>query len=729
MSFRIKFIGAVGTVTGSCHLVHHIKSDSYYLIDCGLYQGERGMRGLNLSRGESDFAGIPASRIKAVFLTHAHMDHCGLIPRLYRLGFSGPVICTRLTANCALESLRDTVRNVDSFDADLYGMADVDAIRFKCPDDDPSYTLGRIQNVPGDTDLSYSLNRTGHLAGCVAVSLASFHGDRKSCTITFGADLGPQFESGDLSASLIKPYQYPSHFTQFLVLESTYGGKPNRDPLSYDRRMAVLSDVLGRALSPARGKNPVVVMPAFTLGRTQDLVVDLAYLITRTDFVSRIGGRAPTVVVDSKLARYYSNQFAAEFRNPRVNDQTGERKMRLLNDGHRIFADGAMIDRDALIRQLFEGEGSREVTMRNAVGAPFKLHYDRMTIGEGPVVYISSSGMCTSGPVMSRLRDNLRRPDAAVVFTGYIQEGADARVLKDRAAQGVSPTEVALQFDSPPRLDGPRMEDFDMLPSDVRAALVDLSSVYSGHADEARLVDYALSINDSGALARNYNPVTVFLVHGDNRSRGKLRLALEQAAKRGSEGRPRRELKKVVIPSPSSGWYNIEANDWEPVKDRNPSWDECRRLLSEAEEIQSRLSSLLQDAVSSQAGHAVDKALDDAEIWRRRFQEILRERLGDNDGMAGATASYLSDGMELDLALRPDLADAATALGIAGKINRSLVMSAFRARIKLVHPDRHPDADSAKRAEYLASAQALNAAYERIIGALEAPSDSGQTPT
>lgn len=727
MSFRIKFIGAVGTVTGSCHLVHHIKSDSYYLVDCGLYQGERGMRGLNLSRGESDLAGIPASRIKAVFLTHAHMDHCGLIPRLYRLGFSGPVICTRLTANCAIESLRNTVRSVEDFDHDLFGAQDIEAIRFMCPDDDSNYTLGRIRNVPGDTDLTYSFNRTGHLAGCVAVSLASFHGDGKGCTITFGADLGPQAEHGDLSSSLIKPYQYPSHFTQYLVLESTYGGKPNREPLTYDRRMATLSDVLGRALSTDRGKNPVVVMPAFTLGRTQDLVVDLAYLITRTDFVSRIGGKAPTVVVDSTLARYYSNQFAAEFRNPRVNDRTGERKMRLLNDSHRIFSDGALIDRDALLAQLFEGEGAREVSMRNAVGSAFKLVYNRVTVGEGPVIYISSSGMCTSGPVMSRLRDNLRRPDATIVFTGYIQEGADARCLKDRAASGVSPTELAMQFDDRPNLDGSRMEALDMFPSDVRAALVDLSSIYSGHADEARLVDYALSINDGDG--RTYNPVTVFLVHGDNRSRGRLRLALERAHKEGMGGRPMRKLEKVVIPTHSSGWYSIADNDWEPVAERHPSWDECRRLLSEAEDIQSRLANLLEDTNSDEPRPAVQSALDDAEIWRRRFQEILRERLGDADGFAGATASYLSEGMELDLALRPDLGDAAKTLGLAGKISRTNVMAAFRARIKLVHPDRHPEADAGKRAELLAAAQALNAAYARIIGAVEALVNGEQAST
>ena len=109
MPLKVKFIGAVGAVTGSCHLLHYERSNSYYMIDCGLYQNVRGQKDMNKARGEADLGGISPSRIKAIFLTHAHMDHCGLIPRMYKLGFKGPVICTQLTADFVREALHDTV--------------------------------------------------------------------------------------------------------------------------------------------------------------------------------------------------------------------------------------------------------------------------------------------------------------------------------------------------------------------------------------------------------------------------------------------------------------------------------------------------------------------------------------------------------------------------------------------------------------------------------------------
>ena len=220
-------------------------------------------------RGEADLGGVPPSRIKAIYLTHAHMDHCGLIPRMYRLGFSGQVVCTKLTADFVREALKDTVANVDSFDRELYDKRDVDAIRFHCPDESEDFQLGFGYKVPGESDLFYGFSRTGHLAGAVAINFEANLAEGKRLSICFGGDLGPQVLQQDASSSLLRPVQYPRESVDYLVLESTYGGQPRRQPLAYEDKIDALGYALERALSPARGANPRVVIPAFVISELQ----------------------------------------------------------------------------------------------------------------------------------------------------------------------------------------------------------------------------------------------------------------------------------------------------------------------------------------------------------------------------------------------------------------------------------------------------------------------------
>ncbi len=721
MPLKVKFIGAVGAVTGSCHLLRYDRSNSYYMIDCGLYQNVRGQKDMNKARGEADLGGVSPSRIKAIFLTHAHMDHCGLIPRMYRLGFKGPVICTQLTADFVREALHDTVANVDSFDHDLYDMEDVKAIQFHCPDAKDDFQMGYGYKVMDEADLFFGFSRTGHLAGAVAITFEVNIAEGKRETICFGGDLGPQITQADETATLLRPVQYPRESVDYLVLESTYGGQGTRPQLAYGERIESLGFALERALSPARGDNPRVVIPAFTLGRSQDLVADLAYLITRTDFVQRMGGKAPAVVVDSSLARKYSNAYRNEFNNWWFKRKDNEHKMRLLNREHALF-DG-VLDVEALLDQLFGGKDGRLVDCHSADGSSFELFYGRTDIRKGPVIYISSSGMCSSGPVMGRLRENLRRADATVIFVGYMPSFLDAAVLKATAASWKSPTEVAAAFmDGPTFPENKRLEDFDLSTNEVACALLDYSGIYSGHADEAGLCDYALRI-DNQRFKDRYKPIRIFLVHGEDKPRGKLRRELQRYADESAPGTCRR-LDSIILPDARSGWFDLATANWESPPSNEPSWSESLRLLAEAGDLQESITEAwfkykgLAGEPVRQAEYLrrIDVLLDNLEQWRLRFRRLTQKALSSEDSSSEPEdESYDRQEVYLDTSSGQSLAAAAKVLGLSGKITRAQSRMAWTSLCREAHPDSKPGASAEEKAELNGRMQVINAAQEVIL--------------
>jgi Cft2 family RNA processing exonuclease len=645
---------------------------------------------------------------------------------MYRLGFSGQVICTRLTANCVKEALRDTVKNVDAFDSSLFDQKDVDAIDFYCPDEREGFQLGNGYKVLDETDLFFSFSRTGHLAGAVAITFVANVANNRRVSICFGGDLGPQIMSKDEAGSLLRPVHYPSPTVDYLVLESTYGGKGPRPSLPYDAKISQLGKVLERALSPLRGSNPQVIMPTFTLGRTQDLIIDLAYLITRTDFVSRIGGHSPVVVVESSLARAYSNYFRKEFDNWWVKSKPGkptEHKMRLLNRGHHLFTNQEPVDIDCMLDQLFSGTGSRVVTMRSATGSDFELCYDKRTISDRPVIYLSSSGMCSSGPVMSRLRTALRYSNATVAFVGYIPPVNEAFRLKDKAASWKSEAELATMFsDGPHFVENGRLEDFEISLSEVKAALVDLSDIYSGHADELGLCEYALGI-DMPSRSPEYKPIHIILVHGEDKARAMVRRSLQKYAEDNKHEGKSRELKDILTPTVGSGWYDLEKADWDSLDSNEPSWQESLKLLAEADDLQDQLAKAWyhfkscdgQPFRQTEYIRRLEGLLDNLEEWRRRFRELREKALHSKETKAEPSAQdYDKVEIYLDCA-SPEIADAANILGLTGRVTRAQARLAYMELTKANHPDSKPDADEGQKASLTQKMQEINNAYRSVL--------------
>ena len=191
---KVKFIGAIQRVTGSCSWLKHL--DIEFLVDCGMIQGEAH----DDYENNKEFP-FKSRNIKFVLLTHAHIDHCGLIPKLYRDGFSGKVYCTRATAKLARQVLLDASRI-----SPIYSENDVKRVRFKYIDELPGFKWGRL--LPIDRDLFVNVFRSAHILGAVSIGISWSKENGKS--ILFSGDIGNNTRV-DAPQPLIKYRHDPDH--------------------------------------------------------------------------------------------------------------------------------------------------------------------------------------------------------------------------------------------------------------------------------------------------------------------------------------------------------------------------------------------------------------------------------------------------------------------------------------------------------------------------------------
>ena len=382
---KLKFLGAAGEVTGSCLLV---ESDGVrFLVDCGMFQGGRdaapkNRRAYVRELGPLDF----------VLLTHAHIDHCGLLPRFAwpRHGSGLPAVyCTKPTADLVPVMLADSAF-VQSRSLTRGGR------RRSAATETPLYTVDdvrrlatRLHAVPYDVefrphrDAAVLLHNAGHIVGAASAEIRLVDGGRRR-TLLVSGDLGEN------SALLVRDRSAPPA-ADVLVVESTYGDRNHR---SMHDTETELVEVLHDVLQVRRGN---VVVPAFALGRAQEFIV----LLYRLAMAGRI--RVPLVFVDSPLARQ-----AAEV----------------------TFAHLDAIDEEAA--EFHRAERARKL--------PFTLRYtesveDSMflnSIRSGAVI-IAASGMCEAGRVRHHLRHNLPRRECAVMFTGFQAAGTLGRRIVDGA--------------------------------------------------------------------------------------------------------------------------------------------------------------------------------------------------------------------------------------------------------------------------------------------------------
>ena len=435
---KLYFIGADHEVTGSLHYLH--AAGLKIMIDCGMQQGTKHYENAPLPVKYSD--------IDYILLTHAHIDHSGMIPYAYKNGFNGTVVTTRATEDLVNIMLRDSAhiqmqeteyknRKGQRAGADkvvpIYDLNDVNGVleHFRGVDYNEVVELG--------DGVKIRFIDAGHLLGSASIEvLINENGISKK--IVFSGDLG------NFDKPLIRDPQY-IHDADYVVMESTYGDRFHDKGVDH---IADLVKITQRTLD--RGGN--VVMPAFAVGRTQELLYLFRHI--KQDKLVTGHGDFP-VYVDSPLAVEATHVFTQNLSDC-YDDATRELVMKGINP---ISFKG--------LNLLITSEESRYI------------NYD-----ETPKVIISASGMCDAGRIRHHIKYNLWRPESTIVFAGYQAEGTLGRVLVDGAKTV--------------RIFGEEIV--------VRAEIAQMAAM-SSHADQDGLIDW-ISAYDLN------RPDRVFLVHGDD---------------------------------------------------------------------------------------------------------------------------------------------------------------------------------------------------------------------
>jgi metallo-beta-lactamase family protein len=422
---KLTFLGGAGEVTGSCTLLE--TAPARFVVDCGLFQGGREADAKN----RAPFAFRPRD-IEFAILTHAHLDHCGLVPRLVAEGFGGRIWCTPATADLAPIMLADSAYIMEREAEQRAGGHEL--LRSIYTRSDAERIASFLEPVAyGHEFAPHSGVRArfqdaGHILGSAITELWIDAGGATT-KVVFSGDLGQPERPVVRDPRAIDA-------ADVLVVESTYGNREHKGMAeTLDEVVACVTETVHRR----RGK---VVVPAFALGRTQDVIVILARL-------AREGRIAPAdIYVDSPLATKATEVFLR----------------------HQASLDAEF---QSLLRASERGAIPLRVRFTQSTDESKALN----TLDGGAVI-IAASGMCDGGRVRHHLRHNLPRPESAVLFTGFQAEGTLGRRIVDGA--------------NPVRLFGEEVP--------VRARIHTVGGL-SAHADRTALLDWLAHFRQPPRLA------------------------------------------------------------------------------------------------------------------------------------------------------------------------------------------------------------------------------------
>lgn len=433
---KITFAGAAREVTGSCHILE--VGGRTVLLDCGMFQGRR-----SETREKNAALPIDVRAIDAVVLSHAHIDHAGRLPLLTRHGYSNPIYCTAATRDLAAVMLADSA-HIQEKDAEflarrkqetaepLYGMRDA------------MTAVDRMVGLPYDTPFDVvpgvraTFNDAGHILGSASVTLDCTEGATKK-RIVFSGDIGRA------GLPIIRDPHPPVGGADVVLLESTYGNREH-PPVAGAR------DMLARIITETAAKGGKVLVPAFSVGRTQELVYDLHVLARE--------GRIPSIpiIVDSPLAIDATTVFSM---HPEIFDRSED----LIQKVQDLF-------QFPLLRYTRKAAESKELNTQH-----------------GPMVIIAASGMAEAGRILHHLAHHAADPRTTILIVGFQAEHTLGRRIVDH-------TPIIKVFGAEIEL----------------KARVEMLAGYSAHGDRHELqawLDTVSSGNSDGSKP------DVYLVHGE----------------------------------------------------------------------------------------------------------------------------------------------------------------------------------------------------------------------
>ncbi len=441
---KIKFCGATIGVTGSCHLLYTDRHK--VLMDCGQFQGNKEMEALNWEPFPFD----PES-IEAVILSHAHIDHCGRIPLLVKRGFKGDIYCTDATADLLQVMLLDSAY-IHEKDAEWQTKKNA---RTGKPPVEPLYTVLDAEKalklvkpilydqlVELNDEMKIVFNDAGHILGSAITEIWVTEHDQTS-KIVFSGDLGVKDRPILRDPKKIKKADY-------LIMESTYGGRFHpENATSIDRLIHIILDTVKRGGS--------IIIPAFAVGRTQELIYELNMFYEHHPEYHDVLGDL-NVYVDSPMATTATEVFR---KNAQVFDE--ETKELILS-------------------------GDNPLDFKNLIFTRSTAESQALNMNRAPKIIISASGMCEAGRIRHHLKHNLWDPKNSIVFVGYQAEGTLGRALIDGVKEVKLFGETIM----------------------VAAEIHNLEG-FSGHADQNGLIDWLSGFQKI--------PKQIFLVHGEEEAK------------------------------------------------------------------------------------------------------------------------------------------------------------------------------------------------------------------
>ncbi|MGP9625787.1 MBL fold metallo-hydrolase [Halomonas sp. AOP42-A1-22] len=445
--------GAIG-VTGSCHQLI-LNNEHSLLVDCGLFQGKDAAKD-SFEQLKIEF---DISTVKALIITHVHIDHVGRLPYLLAAGFTGPIICSEPSATLLPLVIEDALKIGFTRDAKL-----INRFQEQLRQQVVSVPYGKWHSVAFDNVgiTRVKLKRAGHILGSCYAEVAyqdAVTGEKER--VVFSGDLGAPH------APLLPAPQSPYGCDQ-LVLESTYGNRTHPDRR---QRQAVLKNAIETALV----NGGTVMVPAFSIGRTQELLYELETIIHHAHSSH---WASLEIIVDSPLAA----RFTKVYRELKPYwDKEAQRRLR--SGRHPLnFANLYTVDSHA------EHEQTVEYLAKTG----------------RPAVVIAASGMCAGGRIMNYLKAMLGDVRHQVLFVGYQGTGTPGRDIQKYGPQG-------------------GWVDIDGQRIDIRAGVASVSG-YSAHADQKNLLDFVKRM-------RRW-PHTIRLVHGEQTARAALKEELESLYQR-----------------------------------------------------------------------------------------------------------------------------------------------------------------------------------------------------
>ena len=440
---RLEFLGADHEVTGSCHYLEY--GGKHLLVDCGMEQGP------DLYVNQE----IPVNptKIDYIFITHAHIDHSGLLPLVYAHGFRGKVFATKATCELCGIMLRDSA-HIQMTEAEWKNRK---GRRSGSPEVVPLYTMKDAEGVLDlfvpcayekktaiDENLSVRFKDAGHLLGSASIEMWVREADethpleKQEVKIVFSGDIG------HAGKPLIKNPSFLSE-ADYVVMESTYGDRNHAPTPDFSKALAEVIDH-----TFAKGGN--VVIPAFSVGRTQEMLYFLRKIKTERLLTRFLDFE---VYVDSPLAVDATGIF-----HKNVAECFDEEALSFTRRGlNPIGFDG--------LKMAITSDESREIN-----------------VTDHPVVILSASGMCEAGRIRHHLKHNLWRKESTILFVGFQVPGTLGHALLNGAEKV--------------RIFGEEIR--------VQAKIFNLPGI-SGHADKDHLTEWAAKIG---------NPKKIFVVHGED---------------------------------------------------------------------------------------------------------------------------------------------------------------------------------------------------------------------